>query len=90
MRAPVAELKGENDQKLANGDDTHKIKKKNVESNNLSNNDNVVGCCQGVDGGSCCRSENFEQNKVVDETTEALQKQGNKLGWSWPIFGFKK
>ncbi|PNY13881.1 altered inheritance of mitochondria protein 32-like, partial [Trifolium pratense] len=80
MGPPVAELKGENDQKLANGDDTHKIKKKNVESsNNLSNNDNVVGCCQGVNGVSCCRSENFEQNKVVDETA-----QGSKVCWSWP------
>jgi hypothetical protein len=79
MGPPVAELKGANHQKLASST-----------SNNLSNNENVVGCCQGVDGGSCCRSENFEQNKVVDETTEALQKQGNKLGWSWPIFGFKK
>ena len=71
MGAPIAELKGANDQKLANGDDTHKIKKKNVESNNLSNNDNVVGCCQGVNGVSCCRTESFEQNKVVDETAVA-------------------
>ncbi|CAJ2665300.1 unnamed protein product [Trifolium pratense] len=85
------------DQHIAKGEIMHKLWRgqmgppvaelKGVESsNNLSNN----GCCQGVDGGSCCRSENFEQNKVVDETTEALQKQGNKLGWSWPIFGFKK
>ncbi|GAU31843.1 hypothetical protein TSUD_114540, partial [Trifolium subterraneum] len=70
------------DQHIVKGEIIHKLWRgqmgspvaefKGVES---SNN----GCCQGVDGGSCCRSENFEQNKVIDETTEALQKQGNKL-----------
>ncbi|WJX65248.1 hypothetical protein P8452_49929 [Trifolium repens] len=85
MGAPIAELKGANDQKLANGDDTHKIKKKNVESNNLSNNDNVVGCCQGVNGVSCCRTESFEQNKVVDETAVTHKNQGSNVCWSWPV-----
>jgi hypothetical protein len=58
MGPPIAEVKGENDQKLGNG------KNINVESNN----ENVVGCCQGVDGVSCCKSQSFEQNKVIDET----------------------
>ncbi|KEH24783.1 sucrase/ferredoxin family protein [Medicago truncatula] len=43
MGPPIAEVKGENDEKLANG------KNINVESNNK----NIVGCCQGVDGVSC-------------------------------------
>ncbi|CAK8533762.1 unnamed protein product [Lathyrus sativus] len=77
MGPPLDKLKGANDQKLANGDDTHKIKKNvELESNNLSNNENVAGCCQGVNGVSCCRSASFEQNKVVDETVEENKKQG--------------
>lgn len=86
MGAPLDELKVANGQKLANGDDTHKIKKNvELESNNLSNNENVVGCCQGVNGVSCCRSASFEQNKVVDETAEANKKQGCQVCLSWPL-----
>lgn len=80
MGQPVAELKGEDDQnKLANGNDT---KKNNVavESNSLNNNENVVGCCQGVNGVSCCQTASFEQNKV-----ETDKKQGSKVCGSWPI-----
>ncbi|CAL5186275.1 unnamed protein product [Lathyrus oleraceus] len=86
MGPPLDELKGANDQKLANGDDTHKSKKNvELESNNLSNNENVAGCCQGVNGVSCCRSASFEQNKVVDETVEANKKQGCQVCWSWRV-----
>lgn len=86
MGLPTVEHKGEDDQKkLANGGDTHKIKKKNVESNNLSNNENVVGCCQGVNGVSCCRTTTFEQNKEIEETTKEHKKQGSKVSWSWPV-----
>lgn len=88
MGPPDAKLKSAADQKLANGDDTHKIKKNDVENNNLSNNENVVGCCQGVNGVSCCRSESIEQNKGVTGTAEeAHKKQGSKisLSCSWPV-----
>lgn len=87
MGSPDAKLKGVSDQKLANGDDTHKSKKNDVE-NNKSNNENVVGCCQGVNGVSCCRSESIEQNKGVNGTAEeAHKKQGSKisLSCSWPV-----
>lgn len=86
MGPPVAELKGADDhQKLADGGDTRKVKKNDVESNNLSNNENVAGCCQGVNGVSCCRSESFEQNKGIDKTAEAHKKQGSQTSWSWPV-----
>ena len=84
MGPPIAAVKGADDQKLANGDDIGNVKKNNVESNNLSNNENVVGCCQGVNGVSCCRSANFEQNKGIEETTEAHKKEGSKICWKWP------
>jgi len=72
FRGQMRPLKGENDQKLANG------KNINVESNN----ENVVGCCQGVDGVSCCKSESFEQNKVVDET-DNNQESNVSRGKKW-------
>jgi len=79
MGQPVAELKAADEQnKLANGNDT---KKNNgaVESNSLNNNENMVGCCQGVNGVSCCQTASFEQNKV-----ETDKKQGSKVCGSWP------
>ncbi|OIV90325.1 hypothetical protein TanjilG_14723 [Lupinus angustifolius] len=50
MGPPVAEVKGSDDQNLVNGD----VKKNRVESNNLSSNESVVDCCQGVNGVSSC------------------------------------
>ncbi|XP_061357526.1 altered inheritance of mitochondria protein 32-like [Gastrolobium bilobum] len=85
MGPPIAGVNGTDDKKLANGNDTGKAKKNDVESNNLSNNENVVGCCQGVNGVSCCRSTSFEQNKEIGETTEAHKKQGSKISWNWPV-----
>jgi hypothetical protein len=49
MGPPIAEVKRENDQKLANG------KNINVESNN----ENVVGCCQGVEWGFLLQKSKF-------------------------------
>ncbi|XP_020227034.1 uncharacterized protein LOC109808441 [Cajanus cajan] len=71
MGQPVAEIKGVDDYKLANGDDNSKA--------NPSNNENVAGCCQGVNGISCCRSEG------IDKTAEAYKKQGSNTSWYWPI-----
>ncbi|TKY50473.1 Altered inheritance of mitochondria protein 32 [Spatholobus suberectus] len=77
MGPPVAKIKGADNQKLANGDDNGKV--------NLSNNENVAGCCQGVNGVSCCRSASFEQNKGIDKTAEAYKKQGSNISWCWPV-----
>ncbi|KAL2335741.1 hypothetical protein Fmac_016954 [Flemingia macrophylla] len=71
MGSPVAEIKGADNHKLANGDDNSR--------SNLNNNENVAGCCQGVNGVSCCRSEGF------DKTVEAYEKQGSNKSWYWPI-----
>ncbi|KAK7265986.1 hypothetical protein RIF29_18623 [Crotalaria pallida] len=84
MGKPVAaDVKGSDDHKLANGDK----KKKQVESNNnLSKNENMVGCCQGVDGVSCCMNVSPETNKGFEETTETDKKQGSKkTNLNWPL-----
>ncbi|XP_057447401.1 uncharacterized protein LOC130739183 isoform X3 [Lotus japonicus] len=62
MEPPVAEVKGADDQKLANGDITRKAKKNDEESKD----ENVAGCCQGLSGVSCCRSGSSEYNKGTD------------------------
>lgn len=85
MGPPVAEVKGADDQKLANGDDAGNAKKNQVESVNLSNNENVAACCQGVNGASCCMSASLEQTKGIEETTEAHKKQCSKISWNWPV-----
>nr|XP_025700665.1 uncharacterized protein LOC112801929 isoform X2 [Arachis hypogaea] len=69
---------------VANGGDTDTVKQNNVESNNLSSNVNVGGCCQGVNGVSCCQTANFEQNKGIEETTGAHKKQGSETCLKWP------
>ncbi|CAJ1946619.1 unnamed protein product [Sphenostylis stenocarpa] len=78
MGPPVAGMKVADDHKLANGDDNGKA--------NLSNNENVAGCCQGVNGVSCCRSASFGQNKDIDnKSAEAYKKQGSNINWCWPL-----
>ncbi|KAK7339591.1 hypothetical protein VNO77_20269 [Canavalia gladiata] len=86
MGPSIAEVKGANDQKLANanGEDSSKGKENHVESDNLSSKENVAGCCQGVNGVSCCRSANLEQNNGIAET-EARKKQGSKISCNWPV-----
>ncbi|KAL9323266.1 hypothetical protein ACSQ67_008123 [Phaseolus vulgaris] len=71
MGPPVAEVKVADDHKLANGD---------------YNNENVGGCCQGVNGVSCCRSPSFEQNKqdIHNKSAEASKRQGSNISCSWP------
>lgn len=83
MGTSVAEDKGADDQKVANGEDTSKGKTNHVESDNLSNKENMGGCCQGVNGVSCCRSASVEQNNEIEETPEA-QKKGSKICSNWP------
>ncbi|KAI4348203.1 hypothetical protein L6164_008956 [Bauhinia variegata] len=75
MGPSVEEGKGTDAQKLPNVVDTSKTEK------NLSNNENVGGCCQGVNGVSCCRSASFEQSNGTAETAEANKKQGRKMSW---------
>ena len=55
---------------------------KHLGSNNLSNIENVTGCCQGVNSVSCCRNASFEKNNGVKETAETHKKYGCK-SWSW-------
>ncbi|TKY63202.1 Altered inheritance of mitochondria protein 32 [Spatholobus suberectus] len=84
MGPSVAEVKGADDQKVANGEDTSKGKNNQVESDNLSSKENVAGCCQGVNGVSCCRSASLEQTNGIEETPEAHKKQGSKVSCNWP------
>lgn len=73
MGPPGAEIKVADDHKLANGVYNNKA--------NLSNNENVTGCCQGVNGVSCCRTASFD-----DKTAEAYKKQGsNNISWCLPV-----
>ena len=84
MGPSVADGKEADDQKVANGEETGKVKKNNhVESDNLSSKENVGGCCQGVNGVSCCRSASLEQNKEIEETPET-HKKGSKICSNWP------
>ncbi|KAE9588927.1 hypothetical protein Lal_00012531 [Lupinus albus] len=77
-------VKGD-DLKVSNGEVTSNGKKDRIGSDNLSNNENVVSCCQGVNGGvSCCRDASFEQNKGNEETIETQKKQGCRITWNWP------
>ncbi|XP_020207129.1 altered inheritance of mitochondria protein 32 [Cajanus cajan] len=72
MGPSVAEVKGADDQKVANGEDT-------------ASKENVGGCCQGVNGVSCCRSASVEKNNEIEETPEAHKKQGRKICSNWPV-----
>ncbi|KEH22139.1 putative thioredoxin-like ferredoxin [Medicago truncatula] len=71
MGPSVPEVKGANDQKLANGnlangEHANKIEK-NIESNSLSREENVTGCCQGVNGVSCCSFPNPAKRDEIKE-----------------------
>lgn len=79
-----AEVKGADDQKATNGEDTSNAKNNHIESDNLSSKENVGGCCQGINGVSCCRSASVEQTNSVEETPEAQKKKGNKICSYWP------
>ncbi|KAL2320169.1 hypothetical protein Fmac_029138 [Flemingia macrophylla] len=72
MGPPVAEVKGEDDQKVANGEDT-------------TSKENALGCCQGVNGVSCCRSASVEQNNGIGEAPEAHKRRGIKICSNWPV-----
>ncbi|KAK7293437.1 hypothetical protein RJT34_16302 [Clitoria ternatea] len=78
MGPSVVDGKGADDQKLANGKDTSKGKKNHVESDKLSSNE-TVGCCQGVNGVSCCRTASAEQNEEIPK------QQGSKISCSWSV-----
>ncbi|BFG26962.1 hypothetical protein CerSpe_132360 [Prunus speciosa] len=70
-----------NDQKLPNGEDNKKSEEKPQENGNqIQNNENFSGCCQGANGFTCCKDVSLEQNsgseeKKLKETTEACGKK---------------
>ncbi|RDY09957.1 hypothetical protein CR513_05588 [Mucuna pruriens] len=78
-------LRGQLGPSVANGEDTSKGKNNHVASDNLSSKENVAGCCQGVNGVSCCRSASVEQNNGIEEKPEAHKKQGSKSCCNWPV-----
>ncbi|OIW14428.1 hypothetical protein TanjilG_20874 [Lupinus angustifolius] len=85
MGPSVEEVKGEDDLKVSNGEVTRNGKKDHIENDNLSNNKNMVSCCQGVNAGvSCCRDASFELNKGNEETIKAQKKIGSKITWNLP------
>jgi hypothetical protein len=85
MGPSVPEVEGANDQKLvngglANGDHANKIEK-NIESDSVSREENVTGgCCQGVNGGSCCSFPSPAQTNKTKESTKE-----SKICKNWPI-----
>jgi len=74
MGPSTAEVNGVDDQKLANGVDTNKGKENGIKSDDLISKD-VGGCCQGVNGVSCCR---IEQSNGVEATTEKSKISRNR------------
>lgn len=70
-----------NNQKLRNGEDNKKSEEKPQENGNqIQNNENFSGCCQGANGFTCCKDVSLEQNsgseeKKLKETTEACGKK---------------
>jgi (2Fe-2S) ferredoxin len=85
MGPSVPEVEGANDQKLvngglANGDHANNIEK-NIESDSVSREENVTGgCCQGVNGGSCCSFPSPAQTNKTKESTKE-----SKICKNWPI-----
>ncbi|CAJ1793086.1 unnamed protein product [Sphenostylis stenocarpa] len=84
MGQSVAIDKGADDQKVANGEDASKDKNNQIESENLRSEENV-GCCQGANGVSCCRSESVERNNGIEEKPEEYTKKGSKVCCNWPV-----
>lgn len=76
MGPSVAEVNGVDDQKLANGEDTNKGKENGIKSDDLISKD-VGGCCQGVNGVSCCR---IEQSNGIEGSTEKSKISSNWSG----------
>lgn len=56
------EVENGDEQKLPNGKDVKKAKKKHKESSDQSKKEeNVASCCQGANGFSCCRDGSLEE-----------------------------
>ena len=87
MGSSVEEDKVMDSQKLPDGENTSKSQRNHLENGKLSNNENVAGCCQGVNGFSCCRTASVEQNNDAKEIAEAHKKQWPKSWgcWSAPL-----
>lgn len=79
MGPSVPEGKGATEQKLSNGELTNgehanKIEK-SIESASVNREENVTGCCQGLNGVSCCSFSSPAQNNKT---------KGSKICKNWP------
>ncbi|XP_022740545.1 uncharacterized protein LOC111292423 [Durio zibethinus] len=65
------------EQKLPNGEEVKK-NEKHEESTAQKTKENVGGCCQGVNGFTCCMNASPEvsESKKIEETTESRGKTG--------------
>ncbi|KAF8037602.1 hypothetical protein BT93_B0471 [Corymbia citriodora subsp. variegata] len=76
MGASVGEGQKAEEQKLPNGTD-HKKSKKHEESAVQEIKEPVSGCCQGLNGFSCCRDGSLDQSSASEE-----KKQKGKFSFS--------
>ncbi|KAL4653347.1 hypothetical protein ACB092_01G296500 [Castanea dentata] len=85
MGAAAEEGGKEDEHKLPNGDVKKNKKKKHEESGTQSKKEEVSGCCQGVNGFSCCKDGSLDQNGVIEKNLKeavAHEKEQGKLS-SW-------
>ncbi|KAF3960043.1 hypothetical protein CMV_015208 [Castanea mollissima] len=86
MGAAAEEGGKEDEHKLPNGDVKKNKKKKHEENGTQSKKEEVSGCCQGVNGFSCCKDGSLDQNGVIEknlkETVAHEKKEQGKLS-SW-------
>lgn len=76
MGACAGEGQKADEQKLPNGTD-HKKRAKHEESIVEEKKEAVSGCCQGVNGFSCCRDGSLDQSSASEEK----KQKGNFPGW---------
>jgi hypothetical protein len=81
MGAPAEEGGKADEHKLPNGDVKKNKKKKHEENNTQSTKEDVAGCCQGVNGFSCCKDGSLDQNTVSEKNLkETIAHEKKELG----------
>ncbi|KAK3413143.1 hypothetical protein EUGRSUZ_I01738 [Eucalyptus grandis] len=80
MGASAGEGQKADEQKLPNGTD-HKESRKHEESIVEEKKEPASGCCQGVNGFSCCRDGNLDQSSTSEE--EKQEKKFSFLVGKW-------
>lgn len=81
MGAPAEEGGKADEHKLPNGDVKKTKKKKHEENNTQSSKEDVAGCCQGVNGFSCCKDGSLDQNSVSEKNLkETIAHEKKELG----------